>query len=432
MELIKLPMQIGISVMKILKDKGYEPRKNSVGLLSLEFTQEELNNVTEIEFINPTANCLDGIELLQNLQTLKISTTGETAYRNDCASICDKDIKSISKITSLKSLTLNNQSNISWVYLDKLINLETLNITRNSKVEEISGLDKLKKIKELSAYGNKNLSQLMGIKSLINDNELDILELDLLNYPEIEPVKNKLMNMPNCNFNEVLVGKEIISYTCGQASLLHQKCLKIIENIKKLAIDKRMRIICIEKYLAENIFYDSEGKNSENRALTVNGIQRGKNYGTNSAYNGIMFGSCVCEGYTRSMQYLLKILGIKTENVYCISGANKVSVNTSYHNMVSLPNDGYHSIIRIDDEDMLYCDPCWDSCRWHRGDKTLSYCLLTKDEISRDHTLSFEENIVANNHLKLSREYIKYALQSLNSLEDNNLDESKLDINHRR
>lgn len=145
MELIKLPMGLGLEIVKILKDKGYEPRKNKLGLISLEFTQEELNQITELEFVNPIANCLEGIEYLSNLRTLKISTKGDTAYRIDNASINDKDIKRISKVTSLKSLTIDNQSEISWVYLDKLLDLEELNITRNSQIDEISGLDQLKK-----------------------------------------------------------------------------------------------------------------------------------------------------------------------------------------------------------------------------------------------------------------------------------------------
>lgn len=32
--------------------------------------------------------------------------------------------------------------------------------------------------------------------------------------------------------------------------------------------------------------------------------------GTNGAYNAIMENTCVCEGYTRAMQYLLKLKGI--------------------------------------------------------------------------------------------------------------------------
>ena len=75
-----------------------------------------------------------------------------------------------------------------------------------------------------------------------------------------------------------------------------------------------MKEILVEKYLAENIVYDYDARDRESRAHFENGKKQGLNNGTQSAYNGLMFGSCVCEGYTRSMQYLLKTLNIKTKN----------------------------------------------------------------------------------------------------------------------
>lgn len=415
MDLIKLPIDLGLKVLDILKKSGYQPRINSLGIISLEFTQEELNQITELTFINPPANCLAGIEHLKNLQKLIISTNGSTAYSTDNTSITDKDIQRIAKLTSLTSLTINNQRDISWVYLDHLENLKELTITKNAQIDEISGLDKLKKLTDFCVYGNKNLYQLTGIVDLIKDNELDFLELDLMNYPEVESLKSKLLGMVNCSFCEASSSGRI-AYTTGQASLFHKKCTEIANTIQNLFHNQRAKIIAVEKYLAENVRYDYEGLKSDERVFYENGNKRGKRGGTNSAYNGIMYGACVCEGYTRSMQYLLKLMGIKTENVRCISGSDKIKINTNYHNTVSLPNDGYHSIIRIDDEYMLYCDPCWDACYWQKGNQTLPYCLLTKKEISKDHTLSFEENIVDNNHLVIPREHIKEVLNGMQEL----------------
>lgn len=289
----------------------------------------------------------------------------------------------------------------------------------------------MKKIKDLSIYGNKNLYQLEGIIDLININELDSLELDLLHYPEVESLKNELMKMVNCDFVEVVKGEKTVSYTSGQVQVFHNKCLKIVDDIKKVCYNKTEKIIGIEKYLAEKVTYDKIGANSKNRAFYDHGKKYGKNDGTNSAYNGIMFGSCVCEGYTRAMQYLLRISDIKTENVYCVAGANRIKIRMDYHNVIELPDDGYHSIIRIDDVDLLYCDPCWDSSCYHNGNKTLPYCLLTKEEISRDHTLSFEENNVSNNHIKIPREYIKNSLVSI-SLREQSVLNAEEDIQIRR
>lgn len=415
MDLIKLPMTIGLKVLEVLKEKGYSPRVSKLGLYSFEFTADELSQITELTFINPLPNCLAGIEYLSNLKKLKIVSTINTAYSNETVSINDKDIARISKLTSLTSLKIENQSEISWVDLENLVNLEEVSISRNSHLDELSGLDKLRKLNDFAVYGNKNLYRLEGIIDLITQNQLDFIELDLMNYPEVLPLKGDLYRMVNLFFNEA-TSAGIVSYSIGQASIFHEKCLAIASTIQSYSQNRKAQVIAVEKYLAEHVAYDTDGVKRSDRAFYENGKKRGKKSGTNSAYNGIMFGSCVCEGYTRSMQYILKLLGIKTTNVSCIAGANKIEVNTSYHNMVSLPDDGYHSIIRIDDEDMLYCDPCWDSCYWKKGRQNLPYCLLTKGEMSQDHTLSFEEDIISNDHLKIPREKIQTILTTMQEL----------------
>lgn len=398
MELIKLSTSLGLIVVEILKKQNIKPRTiesgTFKGMLSLEFSQEELDLVKELTIINPSYGCLDGIENLRCLESLSITTTGSTAYQKSPASINDRDILKIAKIKSLKSLKIDNQSKISWVYLDHLENLECVQITRNTALSEIFGLNKLHKVKTFIEYGNKELFTLDGIAELIKQNELEIFELDFLHFDEVYEFL-EILNFC-CNFSETIRSKNItVDYTTLQMIYFHKKCLEIAKAAREFSQDEMEQIIFVENYIAKNIVYDYDALKTKNRAHYQKGTQRGKKYGTNSAYNGIMFGSSVCEGYTRSMQYILKLLGIKTKNVHCIGGANKITINESYHNQVSLPDDGYHSIIRVDRQNSIYyCDPCWDSCRFHRGDTTLPYCLLTKKEIIKTHTLSFEEDDV--------------------------------------
>ncbi len=414
MELIKLPMNLGLTVAKILKNYNIEPRKNERGILSLEFTQEELDLIKELSIVNPTKGCIDGIENLRCLDKLSISTHGYTAYIKDAISITDKDITKISKLRNLKFLEIDNQSSIYSVDLDELQNLEEIKITRNTTLEEINGLGKLEHVKEFIEYGNKELFTIDDIEKFINNNELDTIELDVLHYNEIIGNANKLNQIINCDFSESISGNKTVSYSYYQMLLFHKKCLEIANEAKKISQDIRTQIIFVENYLAKNISYDYDALDSKKRAHFEDGKQKGRSYGTNSAYNGIMFGSAVCEGYTRSMQYILKLMGIKTKNVHCIGGADKIRINESYHNQVTLPDDGYHSIIRVDDNNSIYyCDPCWDSCRFHAGDQSLPYCLLTKKEMSKSHTLSFEEdNIIYD--IPYPRDYVSGTIQYIN------------------
>lgn len=140
--------------------------------------------------------------------------------------------------------------------------------------------------------------------------------------------------------------------------------------------------------------------------------------GTNGAYNAIMENTCVCEGYTRAMQYLLKLKGINSHNVDCYAEKDMThmadSKGENKYTTYKLPTDGYHSIICIDDYYSLYDDPCWNACRYQKGDKSMPWLLKTKQEISEDHTLSFDERNIDNNHLAQSRTGIMASIQRNN------------------
>ena len=414
MELIKLPYEIGIPIVKYLSNLGIEPRKDNSGGLSFQFTQEELDQVLDIRIDEPTAGCLQGIEHCHNLKSLKIINKSYSAYSNSNVSISDADIKIISKLTSLESLSIVGQKGITWVDVTDLVNLEYLSIERNNGIDLVEGLEALEKIKEISIFGNKELFNLRGIVNLIEHNKLDVLELDLLNFPEVSELMPKLLAIPNCQFYETCSSGNDVHYNCGTASLFQKRCLEIVKEILSQKPENTLStIILIEKYIAEHITYDYDALKRKERFHETDGVRRGYSNRTQSAYNGLMYGSCVCEGYTRSMQYLLKLLEIKTKNVYCISGKDKIKINEHYGNQVELPKDGYHSIIRVEVGNAIYyCDPCWDSCRWHRGDTSLPYCLKNRSDISQDHTLSFEENGVGGIYPSVSQEYIKLLLEN--------------------
>lgn len=139
--------------------------------------------------------------------------------------------------------------------------------------------------------------------------------------------------------------------------------------------------------------------------------------GANGAYNAFTYGTCVCEGYTRAMQYLLKLKGIKSHNVDCISGEDKLHMSTdkgsNKYKIYNLPHKGYHSIVSIHDVNYLYDDPCWNAGMYQKGDKSMRWTLLTKEEISRDHTLSFNERNIDNDTFKIPRSKIQIAMQRI-------------------
>lgn len=407
---IKLPINLGIYAAQYLEKLGIPPRKDKQGGLTLKFTQKELDMVEEVKIDVPLPGCLDGIEHFHKIKKLYIDFLGYDAYNNRNSSITDKDIKVISSLTSLESLTIKRQEKISWVDVSKLVNLKELVISRNDKIDEVYGLEKLHQIEELSIYGNKELYSMEGIRELLSSSKtLDLLELDLFSYPEVSDLNTILLNITNCNFIETCRSGHEIRYNRGNAMFFHQKCMKIIEEIMlRMPRNNREKIMLVERYIAEYIKYDHAGLKTKDRHHEIDGRRVGHSYGTQSAFNGIMYNSCVCEGYSRAMQYLLKLMGIKSKNVYCVSGKDKIKVNKFYHNQVELPDDGYHSIIRVEDNyELYYCDPCWDATEWRKGDKSLPYCLRNRTDMEKDHTLSFEEEGILGVYPSIRSDYIQ-------------------------
>lgn len=165
----------------------------------------------------------------------------------------------------------------------------------------------------------------------------------------------------------------------------------------------------IEQYLSENVRYDVDGLKDNSRENSKISNLR---LGTNSTYNAIIGNCCVCEGYTRAMQYLLILNGISSRNVHCYAGEDKIGMadNDSIEDpekiFYKLRELG-HSIICISDGkgNEFYDDPCWNASCYQQEDKTMRWTLLTKEEIKRDHTLTFVDKRVRNVSNDIARRY---------------------------
>ena len=448
-EYITLPLNLGIMVNKILKEKmQFQPKKNKIGILSFEYTEEELALIDKLQFDNPVQGELDGIELLPNLKSLIVRSNRNSAYTQDknILSISDKDSIKISECINLENLEIVNQTRLSFLDVSKLKKLHALSVNRNSLLEEIEGIDQIKDLWVLQCYGNESLTQISGLsEAILSNQELSDIALDLLLFPEAagfdkrttklnDEIIKKFSDM-NVEWHEILNNQKNIKINNFQMMKMHEKAIKALEDYVPQHCEDRTTVIGIEQYLAENVIYDNtslehgHSHTSGNDRNNLPSIVSGPLYGANGAYNAFMYNTCVCEGYTRAMQYLLKLKGIRSHNVHCISGEDTLHMSTDkgddIYKIYDLPDDGYHSIISIDDMDYLYDDPCWNAGRYQRGDKSMPWTLLTKEEISRDHTLSFYERNIDNNTLKVSRNTVKIAMDRINNYRNLRLEQKK-------
>ena len=448
-ENIKLSESLKLIVAKELLDKhGIDKWKQYNCLIGCCFTKEELAKITELKIENPYKGDLKGIEFFTNLRHLSITSTQDDKYINleKVRAISDNEISGIEKCKNLESLTIVNQTGITDIDLGYLPKLKEVNINNNTNLETIDGIDNLSKLEQLSCYGNISLQNIQNLDKAIiqNKGHLKGMNLDVLLFPKaIGYEVNGTYNQEAMNaieqINGGITGKNMIGFindkaddkvtwteplnlkdkaTIGMHSMLkmHNKACQILHDI--LPRDRGIldTVVAVERYLAENVAYDYEslkhghskiGETAPGRPGNV-WIRLSHEHGVNGAYDCLVHNSCVCQGYTRGEQYLLGLRGIKTREVSCIAGEDKIGYSDinnhkNPNNTFHLPKDGYHSIIRIDDAYNLYSDPCWNADCYQRGDKSMPYTLRTKDEISKTHTLSSREagyNSVASTTLR--------------------------------
>jgi hypothetical protein len=379
---------------------------------------------------------------LPNLETINVRTNEITAHLQDknIPSISNKDADAIAKCTSLKNLSIINQAKMNYLDVSNLQELQTLEITHNQNLTDIYGIDKINNLWDLSCFGNNRLFEIPVLdKALLNNKNLGELNLDVLLFPnainyntntgmysqEALNFMKKISNEGTVKWCESLNGNRSIQIYHNQMIELHNKACEILSNnIPENASDKDT-IVGIENYLSQNVKYDYDGlKNGSTNAssMEINGstvrVQNGPMNGIYGSYNALMLNTCVCEGYTRGMQYLLKLRNINSHNVDCygekdvtgMADGKKETIYTQY----KMPDASeYHSIICIDDYYGLYDDPCWNAYSYQNGDKSMPWVLRTKKEISEDHTLSFDERDVSNNHLLQSKQSIEDSIKSM-------------------
>ena len=379
-DLISIPLSLGLVLQEELKKLNIEPRVDKYGMRTPQFTREELEKITSLTFENPTRGELIGIDLLPNLKSLTIKSTGHGSYTQEknLYSISNEDARFISKCKNLEFLEISNQTKLEYIDVGKLEKLKVLDLTNNSRLESLDGLDLLTNLYEIDCIGNESLTMLENLDEVILKNsELCDLKLDLLLYPDaigfsLENINGRKevldkFQLMTVTWEEILSNSEFIKINNVQMQKMHEKACEALSRYVPEGNNKLLSVLGIELFLAENVVYDNNSIKDESHTHSGTGIQIGNKVvniasgpigGANGAYNAFMINTCVCEGYTRAMQYLLRLKGIKSHNVHCISGEDTYHMSTDkgddMYKRYNLPDDGYHSIISIDDLDYLY------------------------------------------------------------------------------
>lgn len=261
-----------------------------------------------------------------------------------------------------------------------------------------------------SSFGSKILNTLNIDKnledelreSLKNGNEFIVIrDKALFKTPdEIFEVLNKVVNSDSeimyYSSVEYINGRLKINYSKSKEVLkdnqlkLQKKRDKIVEKIIEESMSDYEKTKIIHDYIVNNSRYDE-------RLFTERDVPP-ESY---TAYGNLVLGVGVCEGYAKSMKYLLDKVGV--ESIVVVG--NSKNQNHAWN------------LVKIDDE-YYHIDATWDDPISDNGENIIQYNYfnLTDEEISKTHKWNRDEYPLANGKMYNYFSYNKLLIYSKQEL----------------
>ncbi len=407
--MITLPYTFGqkirSSIEKYRKKHKLEiPEKiKNIYNLNEHFLEEEFDLVEELYI---TRDSIPYLGLFKNVKSLIIACSFQ---------FTNEDIQElINRFPNLMSLEISNQNNISYINLEKQPNLEELTIRSNRNLTRIIGIKDLKKMFELTVYDNPSLSEItikvICAKALRDAIHGNMSNLDMLYMPELLEQMPKTLSINQLDLLSIKWIEQLkdntkiqkLTHNTKETAYIYEKAIEVIDKYIRDTDTPLQKFAIINEWLCQNVKYDYAGVNKSTN--TTNGQQRGKKGGTNSCANALLLKTCVCQGYTKAAQLLLKLCGITSYDVGCLATTDDSKLITMTFGEKKIDYTD-HSVLRVCFPDFkeYYTDITWDAGKIQKA-KPRKYFLLSKEDISKDHQLEGEDDITTEDTISILEE----------------------------
>ena len=392
--MVSLPWSFGHEIRDAIdtyRRKNNIPEPDKVKALGVhrkitEFYEEEFELVREIVI---DKDSLQYIDLFPNITSLTI---------NGLEELDGFQIKNIiDKYPNLENLIIKGQEQLQFLDVSKLKNLKHLEIVSNRGLHRVVGLDKIDGLEQLTFYDNSTYlkeEELCEIVSKLSQNGTHC-NLDVLYMPTMNQIG--ISNPENFNWCESVglgIHGDELKYETKELEEAVKKAQEIVSQYIKPTDTTIQKYAILYQWMCENVKYDHEALDN-GHIHTKQGKSVGQLGGTNGTVNGLVYGSCVCEGYSKSMQMLLKLCGIPSFDVCCIAEDPKKMMPSWNIDGKKKMHEGDHSILKVNiDGQCYYSDVTWDANRFQH-DRERQYFLLSKKDITSDHKLVGEDRVFA-------------------------------------
>ena len=386
-----------------------------------DFTQEELDSITELSICYTNVGDIKELEKLKNLRKLSIISGNSNLYAKIENGEIDEespyyreknnidDFKMLGKLKNIEELRIESEENLSKLDVTNMKNLKKLELINNINLKEVIGLKEVENLEKIlmsrNGTGNLELKE-FDIMSAVENKILKEVVLDVDMFPNLIkefPQLVEKIEQYEKNNERVYTWIENKSIYNGWANKFNTRNLKemdirveeILQNIIKPEYTEIEKTLAIYNYITENVDYDykmlefdQEMKKDEKYCVFLEESSNKSSYsiinkrilGKQSSFNAIMKGKAVCQGYANMMHYMLTKENIESREIGCI--ADPIIEEQE------LEDKGIdHSVIRVKtDDEWYYYDPTWDT-----GKTKYEYAYKTKDEFYKKHTLSAQE-----------------------------------------
>ena len=391
-----------------------------------DFTQEELDSITELSICYTNVGDIKELEKLQNLKKLSIVSTNsdfyaklengkmydESSYNSEKSNI--DDFKILERLKNIEELRIESEEDLYELDVTNLKKLKKIELINNINLKEVKGLNELENLEKIlmsrNGTGSLELKQ-FDIMDAVENKVLKEVVLDVDMFPnlikEFPQLVEKIEQYEKNNErvytwieNKSTYDRWANKFSTRNLKEMDIRVEEILQNIIKTDYTEIEKTLAIYNYITDNVDYDykmlefdQEMQKYEKYCLFLEGSSNRSSYsiinkrilGKQSSFNGIMKGKAVCQGYANMMHYMLTKENIESREIGCI--ANPI---TEEQELEDKGTD--HSVIRVKtDDEWYYYDPTWDA-----GQMKLRNVFKTKEEFEKNHTFTVLEEKIEN------------------------------------
>lgn len=357
-------------IIKIPDSNFEKVIRKSINKYSEDLYSSDLSSIKVLEGRDAEISNIEGIQYLKNVTHIYLE-------RNNIS-----DINPLSSLKKLEILSLNENRVADISPLSTMKNLRIVFIHTNL-IGDLTPLAHLTNLEELYLGGNyikdiEPLSELINLKTLfLGDNQITDLSalVKLEKLKQLDIYANSVLDLSPLKYLKSL--EEVYIEYYNEQSVLDERLYKKYENMMKKAqeiVEKVIRPgmsdwekeLVLHDYLVANTDYDYENFISDTVPEE-----------SHQPYGVLINKVAVCDGFARTMQILLNMVGIECEFIHGESNAETGWYGHAW-NLVKIDGKFYHLDVTFDNIDKDNRDTKNDSI-------SHTYFNISDRQIALDH-----------------------------------------------